>query len=614
MRINSAQKLIVFDTCHDSRLLKEWEEGLDSNYTKEALVNMLQQIVAAFPDYIFKMSGEAWPIRLANILIKHNSLLKQQLVEPLAKIFAHPDNREVLLRIMSTGEKVLWQSIMRDFYASSHKADALLGTSVLMDEKSPHSFWKSPNATPIGKMCWFHSILCGPWTVRRYFYLPPFSRKMLAPLFNDPAADFRNKEKAEKDDKKALLMFDGEADTITILPVIFNLYMQGNLEPGRYRLPTTHVNRAARTLKLGEFLPESAVKTDRNLRAMMLLNTCALALRNMVSVQTADFGQPHDMVRKIVDRMERHPGVFDGVTLFFLDKSTQRLYEECATASLIHSVLEVLKQTAAGDRIEFTTLLSRLYVHPDTRNILTLLSPRGMNDNSVRNQRSNAIISPSTAVTEAGIPGVLTVVGMLASIGILALEYHPAGEDDPSALWGLVSMRITQLGAYALRITKEYQAPEAMTPEVLFELDSERLLIRALGDTNPYEGMLMEFGTDVGARRYLVTAGQMLAGCNSTGDVERKIANFRRLVAAEPPRVWEEFFETLLARSSCFDTDTESYAIYNVAKDAHDLHDLLATDPELSRMAIRAEGYRILVPLEMRSSFKERLRKAGYLL
>ena len=153
-----------------------------------------------------------------------------------------------------------------------------------------------------------------------------------------------------------------------------------------------------------------------------------------------------------------------------------------------------------------------------------------------------------------------------------------------------------------------------MSPESLFELYSERLLIRALGDINPYEGMVSEFGTDVGARRYLVTAAQMLHGCESAEDIERKIANFRRLIGSEPPRVWEEFFETLLARAKCFTADYSRYNIYNVAEDAYDLHELLATDPTLSRMAIRAEGYRILVLAEMDTAFRERLRQTGYLL
>lgn len=608
MRIDSSQKLIVFETCHDSRLLKEWEEGLDANYTKEALINMLMQITATYPEYHFKMSGEAWPLRFDNIFSKYKSLTKKQIAECVAKIYAHPDNRGIILKIMMPPEEMLWHTVMSDMYVSSGVAEEIMGMNVVAATR--YTPWGPSKMIPIGRMCWFHTMMCGQWKRTCYFFLPTFTRRMMSPLFGDMAANVCHV--AETDGAPAT--FDGETDTITILPVIFNLYMQGNLEPGRYRIPVTQVSRAARTLKLREFVADTGVKADRNLRAMLLLNAFALSLRGRTARQISDFGAPHDMVRLIADMLDKQPGMFEGVLLHFLDKSTQRLYEGNFIAALTRYVLQNLKQVTAGETISFASLLSRLYAEPGIQNILPLLSIRAMDDNTVSNIRSENPVTPSTAVKEVGVPALLAIVGMLAATGIVAIEYYTPDDEAPSALSGLVSLRLTRLGAYALHLSAEYRAPEVLSPESLFELDSERLLIRALGDINPYEGMVSEFGTDVGARRYLVTAAQMLHGCERSEDIERKIANFRRLVSSEPPRVWEEFFETLLSRAKCFTTDYSRYNIYNVAKDAYDLHDLLATDPELSRMSIRAEGYRILVPSEMDTAFRERLRQRGYLL
>ena len=202
----------------------------------------------------------------------------------------------------------------------------------------------------------------------------------------------------------------------------------------------------------------------------------------------------------------------------------------------------------------------------------------------------------------------------LASLGMVELACTPQPKDPVSPYAAIAYARLTQLGLYALGLTEKYEAAK-VEDKPLFEVDDQRLIVRDLtnGD-NPYLTILQEIAHYIGSGRYEVSAQTFLAACSTTDDVEVRIKNFRQFICAKPPAVWKSFFGTLLAHCHPLTLSHEDFHIYTLPDDDHELQRLMATDPQLRKLVIRAEGFRILVRDIDFTKFRSRLKALGYLL
>ena len=150
--------------------------------------------------------------------------------------------------------------------------------------------------------------------------------------------------------------------------------------------------------------------------------------------------------------------------------------------------------------------------------------------------------------------------------------------------------------------------------EVYFELDPERLIIRSLKDPNPYEQLLRDTAEPISRGRFQTSALSFLSGCHSREDVEGKISIFKQFIANELPPLWEQFFQSLLQHCKPLEEDKASYRHYTLQPDNRELIHLITTDPTLRQLAIRAEGFRLLVRIEDIRKFENQLKKHGYLI
>lgn len=177
---------------------------------------------------------------------------------------------------------------------------------------------------------------------------------------------------------------------------------------------------------------------------------------------------------------------------------------------------------------------------------------------------------------------------------------------------GLAYVKLTQLGAYVLGINDSYE-PLDYTQEGTITLDSDSLLLIAKGNFAFFDRLLAKFSTKLGLSRYKVTPGHFLADCNTAEDVKVKINLFKRIVQQPLPSVWEAFFASLISQSTIFKQDTQ-WMVFKLPTDNPTLQHLIARDPVLKNMILKAEQYHVMVSKFDLPQFKNRLKELGYLV
>ncbi|MCH5326571.1 MAG: hypothetical protein J1E29_05135 [Duncaniella sp.] len=607
MKIDKTQCIIEFDACRSAQTVQSLQNRFENELKKDDLIHILSIIVESFDSYRFKLSNEAWFLHLQPMVQKSNSVGKSQFAEVLAKIFAEKSNRALILEILTPEEQTLWERVLIQRFVSHKTAEQILSTKVLKkNTRKSYYYFSSQDIELIPRLKWFDLSARYFWTQKEYYIFLP---AVLRDLFKDEFAVSWSALLPAPSAEAEILKMNCESDTLTIIPAIKSLYLQGQLESGRYRILPTVVGRMAKTLKLGEFLPEGSDKVVRTLRTMLLLNMIVTSLRS--NAQIID-SSPHENVRHIFDCLDSSICDLAGTLLFFIDKHNQRNVTDTFIRESVPAIISEIKKTD-GEWTDISTLFDSLYNHPLSFELMTFYPLRVITHYTIINRQSGHLISEANMVNEVGIPSVFSVIGLLTAVGVVEIEYFTVDDMAPSPLLGIKRLRLTELGKYALRLTDNYNPAEGPTSDSFFELDSNHLMLRALGDNNPFEGMLYEYTREVGPRRYVADAKLILKGCSSRNDLEKKIRNFHRIIAPNPPDNWKEFFNTLLSNTDCLTPEENIYTILRVASDAHDLHTLIATDPVIKSLVIRAEGYRIIVERSNLDKLRKRLLEFNYL-
>ena len=104
-----------------------------------------------------------------------------------------------------------------------------------------------------------------------------------------------------------------------------------------------------------------------------------------------------------------------------------------------------------------------------------------------------------------------------------------------------------------------------------------------------------------------------MKGVGNADDLEAKISLFRQTVSSEQPPNWQAFFNTLKLKCDPL-RGIEPHMAYQLSREDQEMIHLVAKDPVLKKLTIKAEGLIILVMKKDLTKFKNRLKEFGYLL
>jgi hypothetical protein len=176
----------------------------------------------------------------------------------------------------------------------------------------------------------------------------------------------------------------------------------------------------------------------------------------------------------------------------------------------------------------------------------------------------------------------------------------------------LYFVRLTPLGAYITGKQKEYSLPQTAerTPIQLLD-DSLHILSEKPDET--LDVLLDHYTVKTGPSRYRTDFKIFMKGVRNGQELEDKIDLFRQTVSKELPANWEAFFRTLRLKCDPLKSIGE-HSAYQLSQEDQELMHLVAKDPVLKKLIIKAEGLIILVMKKNAGKFKSRLKEFGYLL
>lgn len=204
-----------------------------------------------------------------------------------------------------------------------------------------------------------------------------------------------------------------------------------------------------------------------------------------------------------------------------------------------------------------------------------------------------------------------------AAWGLLDIAYR-VGDQTPlsyaidSPLNRIVSIRLTALGAYVLERTGSYQS--TVKPPFALELAHDSLSILLVeGDQERAAAAIKSFARPLGQQRFFANANFFLNDCKSAEELTQKIDLFKSIFPGELPANWAAFFEELSQQVNPLQA-APGYVVFQLDATNTPLLQLIARDPELKALSLKAEGYLLLVEKRKLKPFKSRLQALGYLL
>ena len=210
------------------------------------------------------------------------------------------------------------------------------------------------------------------------------------------------------------------------------------------------------------------------------------------------------------------------------------------------------------------------------------------------------------------LPFITGYLRLLCAVGIIEIAVESTKDYDP--LQGIRYIRLTPLGLYALGHAKEYvrKRPDNEPPE--FDIDDRNMIVSLLNPKSPYKKFLSNIGETLSSTRYRITARSLVAGSDSYEVLEKNIRTFRNAICPQPSQEWEDMFKEAESRANSAINTRERMHLVTLDTTVPGLIEFVANDPFITRNCVKAQGARLLIPVEHYSTFRDILHRAGYLL
>jgi hypothetical protein len=172
----------------------------------------------------------------------------------------------------------------------------------------------------------------------------------------------------------------------------------------------------------------------------------------------------------------------------------------------------------------------------------------------------------------------------------------------------LKTIRVTKLGLWCLGLSSE--KPPLPRHEYQAIADKELLLVTVQGNSLERTVYLDRIGIKLGEDRWRVSPASFISGCESKKHIEDRIERFKRLIDPAPAPHWLELFDKALSRAGLFGHYRHDMLVYSLGENRKIAEELLR-NPELKRIAFRAEGGMLIVPTRNQKKFLALLNEHG---
>lgn len=600
--------------------LKLATEILDTSHTKEALSSQWAGLVKKF---IAKqaplLKSEGAPDSLLRTISEIKNPNKTQLAQLCALPLASKKSYHAFLQFLDKEVAKVWEELIWEERLSDSEIEKRLGIkvyqmieqenyyrSVVMSKRIDPRFAIFSNIKSSNYYGYYNSnnkeILLGlPLLLRQliaeYYELPENAQLIAVPA---PTAT-------------AYVYDTGERDILLELPRVLSYKEQGQVSytvkdrPALNTLP-----RMAKNLSIREFFPQTDDKQLKNLRTLIL---AGMALH----VRGAKLAPDTPTVIRALFR-KAYPETAFTAGFLLTDLKGMGHLENYDLQKKEDAMLRVLATLPAGAWIPVERLKRFVRFH--------LLDIRPMSDYTATNKLyyeyegagkwdKKHYINKGDFARAIEMPYFLSSFFLFAAFGLCDIAYdapdlNQLGRECYSSWDGLRFVRRTALGDYVCGFSKTYDATN-LAPDTTIMLSPDTLLITTEETDTSAAALLEPYTERLGANRFRTDNQIFLKNIRSKKELEGKIALFKQIIGSELPPNWAAFFQDMLHKINPFEP-VEVAAILQIPTDNKALIQLIAQDPMLKSLIVKAEGYMIVVPKGNYAAMKRRLQEFGYLL
>lgn len=276
------------------------------------------------------------------------------------------------------------------------------------------------------------------------------------------------------------------------------------------------------------------------------------------------------------------------------------------------SEIKCLLKTFGQNWLDVQVLKHKVYYHAievDKPRIMSF----GIESAELLSAMTDKLVTAPTQNANVMYPFIEGFLVQLMAMGVVEGVFAPLDDDMNSYFEGLRYVRLTELGQtlfgfgndYTLSLTDKYAGQ--------YDLVDGPLLVYSRLDDNPNDHLLAEIAVKTG-RYWQVTTESFMRYHSSIDNMQQTIDQFKQAICKNPPKAWQEFFDSILAKAKSGPTkDSIEWYVMDIDPKNTELQRLLCTE-EFRDIVVRAEGYRILVKKTAYDKFRLLMKEHGYLI
>lgn len=401
-----------------------------------------------------------------------------------------------------------------------------------------------------------------------------------------------------------------ETEIFTTLPNLVNYNQQGNIKTSTTgKVMSNSLAKIRKTLNINELYPDTSPKELQFLKSYLLASL--VVSQDKPKKDETFLGLLKSYINvTYIKKYHSHTHLLTHL------KGGHNLYQVQDVESTFLEILKMLpinEWVSTQNILDFTSLRSydlRISTIAQMCQYFTYEteSKYGKTKNSLTK------VNYKSFTTEPFIKGSLM---LWACYGLLDIAYDTIdiselGKTYFSNYDGIKAVRLTNLGAYLLGKTTEYEAPEfKKSYELTFSTDNLMILVE--GETNLTDTLLANYADKVGSNRYAVSNDSFLKNVNNKKDLKMKIDIFKQVVSNKLPPNWKNFFENLDRKIHPL-KQVDEVMVFKIPSDDPELIKLLIQNQVIKKLLIKAEDYQIIVLKKDYPSLRNKLKTYGYLL
>jgi len=595
--------------------VKELAFELEMNYTKDPLYELWYVLIR---DFLSKNINKSWGGQSAIDITRGNNMEKIPQKTEMTIICANfYTNKAAVLDLYESlqeqdkkvMEKATWQE-----YISYKELEEIYGQPVIYVEIIPGNKYSGLSyrlvKDKIFKRWYPYIFLRDNWysyyTENAQKYLEEKSpklvfsdlmRKVLSIALPKPDGYYLKPVKLSEE----VTVFNAEGIIFSELPLITTYYLQNKIAYSQKGYPNSVTARKmVKTLQLKPF----PIEGENTLRALMIAGL--FEGFSMTSISES----PLNILKQLFSRnfLKKPPAPF----LLTHLKGINYFYYEDFYGEVTINIFQILKDMPFGDWVTFENIKQFASTHFIK---LVPLSDWKINKLSIDfgtqryYGRTNQITNTNDYVS---VPYLAGHIFLLAAFGLMEISIDENAPLHFSYYDNLQACRLTALGAYLLGIAKDYIQPESES-ETKLSFDENSPVIRIEGNILLGDTMMNDYAVKVSGNRYQFSPEKFLKNCKTTQDLENKIALFKQTINQKLPDFWENYLQQLISNSKGIHQQ-KNMRIFKLPPDNKELHRIIAQDNELRNIAIKAEGFYILVEETQSAFFINRMKALGYLI